>query len=108
MILPMEAAADLPAETWTKLIGANSISVFFHALKKDEVMYLPTGHFVMERTLASPMIYGVRKSFFLSHVSASADYGFCLDLKGKDGGNLDKMHEVHSRLKAAVAELKKG
>ena len=102
-----QAVGDMSTETWRKLIANNDLEVSFHALAKDEVMYIPTGHVVIERSHASPMIYGARKSFYLANAAASSEYALTVDLKAKDGNNIGRMNEVLSRLKSAVADVKK-
>ena len=79
----------------------------YHVLKKDQVLYVPTGFVVAERSAATTMNYGARKSFFFSEASAVVDYTMCFEMNQKEGKNTEKSQEVLSRLKAAVADLKK-
>ena len=97
----------MPTETFSKLIASKDLEVSFHTLVKDEMMYIPTGHLMVERSLASPMIYGVRKSFYLANAAASSEYALAVDMKAKDGSNTERMNEVLSRLKSAVADSSK-
>ncbi|CAE7038483.1 Tnr [Symbiodinium sp. CCMP2456] len=100
-----KALEELTTEQWDSM--SKHVKPMYHVLKKDQVLYVPTGFVVAERSAATTMNYGARKSFFFSEASAVVDYTMCCEMNQKEGKNTEKSQEVLSRLKAAVADLKK-
>lgn len=83
---------------WSSL----GLKPFFHRLEKEEILYVPTGHLLVEKTGASSMIYGARKSFIVADSTAASNYAACKELLAKDGKDVEKMEKVHECLKAAL------
>ena len=74
----------------------------YHKLVKDELLFVPTGYILMERTGSSTMIYGARKSFVIADGNALKNYGICKTLQEQDGKNVEKMAQVLGALQEHV------
>ena len=85
---------------WKKL----GVSPFHHKLQREEILYVPTGYVLAERTSEATMIYGARKSFIFAHDTALTAYTQCLSLMQGDGKSLEKMELVANTLKAALEQ----
>lgn len=83
------------SDFWTKL----GLKPWFHNLKKEEIMFTPTGHMVIEKTGQASMIYGARKSFIIADKDAADNYTCCKDLMHKDGKDVERMDQVLQCLK---------
>ena len=70
------------------------IKPYYHKLQKDEVLFVPMGYLLMERSGASTMLYGAWKSFIMHENNAEGNYIACKDLQAKDGKNVEKMQQV--------------
>ena len=97
-----QAIFSYDVDAWIKL----GMKPAYHKLQKDEMMYMPAGYIVAERTSTAPMIYGTRKSYFFAEAGAAANFAHCLHLSNADGKDVERMEQVHASLKAAVAALK--
>ena len=96
---------DTTVEQWDLLQG--KLKPTYHLLKKDEVLFTPVGHMVIEKTSASTMIYGARKSVLFKGIEAITEYAQCVALAQKDGKNTEKMVQVQDALKAATGSDQK-
>ncbi|CAE7864568.1 Tnr, partial [Symbiodinium necroappetens] len=100
-----QAVLDTTVEQWDLLQG--KLKPTYHLLKKDEVLFTPVGHMVVEKTSASTMIYGARKSVLFKGIEAITEYAQCVALAQKDGKNTEKMVQVQDALKAATGSDQK-
>jgi hypothetical protein len=68
-------------------------TVSFHiaALKKEQLLYIPTGWICLEKCGQETMIYGVRKSYFFRSAAAVANYTAAKQLLDGDGKGTEKM-----------------
>ena len=96
---------NLTAEQWKRI--AQTLKPSFHLLKKDQVMYIPVGYILAERTTAGPMIYGSRKSFIIADSQAHVEYSKVVELCSKDGKGIERMQQVQQALKSALDPAKK-
>ncbi|CAE7334150.1 unnamed protein product [Symbiodinium pilosum] len=87
----LEQALEALDESSWKSLG---VKPFHHKLVREDIVYVPTGHVLLERTGASTMIYGARKSFIVAGESAIKNYGACVTLQEKEGKNVVKMKQV--------------
>ncbi|CAE7630094.1 unnamed protein product [Symbiodinium necroappetens] len=73
---------------------AMGVKPYYHKLEKDQVLFVPMGYLLMERSGASTMNYGARKSFIMHEGHAIENYTACKSLQAKDGKNVEKMQQV--------------
>ena len=87
---------NLGAESINKLAEAGA-EIHHAEHKAEEVLYIPTGWVVVERSKNGLLLYGVRKSFFFKGAAAADNYNIARQTLVDEGRNADRM--------AAVAKL---
>ena len=87
---------NLGAESINKLAEAGA-EIHHVEHKAEEVLYIPTGWVVVERSKNGLLLYGVRKSFFFKGAAAADNYNIARQTLVDEGRNADRM--------AAVAKL---
>ena len=73
---------------WSKLKGS------FVVLKPDDVLFMPAGWVVCERSSASVLVYGVRKSYLLPGEDSKNNFSEACELLKRSGRDPTKMFEV--------------
>ena len=75
------------------------LKMHYCSMKKDELLYLPTGWLVFERVKEGALTYGIRKSFFLKTESARANYVMSKQLLAKQGADIANMELISDQMK---------
>ncbi len=71
------------------------LSGFFSCtLKAGDLFWVPMGVFMAERVIAGPLIYGVRKSYFVKSASGAKNMKALADALIKDGKDCARMLQI--------------
>ena len=76
------------------LLVSKGLKVFRHLAKPEELLYLPTGWLMSERSVTGPLIYGARKSFFLQTAQHKDAYIVAKNLLAGGNHSIHKMDEI--------------
>lgn len=84
----------------------NNVSIYAATVKTGEMLWIPVGFVIAERTLNEPTHFGIRKSYMMKSATAYADFHAAAELlRSTSGRNPEKMDEVE---KLMAASLPKG
>ena len=87
--------ASLTVARFTELKAAG-LDIFSVTLSPSELLVIPPGFVVSERVIKGPLVYGIRKSFFVDAPSAGVDLKAVIEGFVQDGRNADRLSEVMS------------
>lgn len=81
--------------TFKQLVG-HGMKAVHGVFGKDDVCYIPTGWLIAERVRSGPLVYGVRKSFFIHSTVTKSNYSLAVELLAASGSNVSKMNTIES------------
>ena len=79
-----------------KILSGRGCVFQYAYMSKETVLYIPTGWFVLERASESscPLLYGVRKSYFMKTAAGLENYKQCKAMLAACGLSVHKMDKV--------------
>ena len=99
------AVKNLTAEQ-VKVLEGKGAKIYFHLLKKEELIYVPVGWAVAEKARQCTVLYGVRKSVFFASTGVADSYKTAKDLLAASGASVSKMDAVLELLTAKAKDNK--
>ena len=76
----------------------SGIKIFSTTLKAGELLWLPCGYLVAERSLRGPLVYGIRKSVFTAHPESKKNMDAVIGMLKQEKKSTSRLEEVAALL----------
>ena len=93
-----EITSDMVTSFFLSLTGKAplfpKIKIFQTTMQADDVVYVPTGWLIAERSSSTVKVYGVRKSLFVQSTNARVSFAAAVDLLSRSNRDSSKMAAI--------------
>eukprot|EP00969_Alexandrium_andersonii_P061557 2713424-Alexandrium_andersonii.AAC.1 len=86
--------SQMPVAKMTALVQSGGLKLWTRRVMKEELVFVPAGWLVCERSVGGQSIYALRKSYFFKSVTAASNYSAAMELLEAGGRGIDKMRQV--------------
>ena len=98
----MKYIAELSVDKLQEL-KSKGAKVVYHKTSAEDMMYIPAGQILVEKSSEDSLIYGMRKSFLFNDPSGQQSFSKVVDLKKASGQSAAKMKQVLGLFSTSVA-----